>query len=274
MDSALQNKYFVSAASIMLITSSGLLKPIFPAKMLKNTFVKAAIVYAVFYMVDKNVTLSILLTVAYLTSLNIIEGFEEGKEESENLLDEAEEDMSKVESDVVSEVEPEAAEVEQEVEPEVESAAAEVESAETEVQPVLEAAGAAPGSEAAEVETEAESVAAEAESAVAEEEPEMEEVESAVAEVEPEMEEVEPEMAEVETEVEEKPATVVDAVKAVTKKAVKNVKKVMGYDDDDDNYKEVDNYPTRKPRKFPVPFKQEHEIKGIISDYTDTGHSF
>ena len=75
-------------------------------------------------------------------------------------------------------------------------------------------------------------------------------------------------------EVEEKPATVVDAVKAVTKKAVKNVKKVMGYDDDDDNYKEVDNYPTRNPRKFPVPFKQEHVIKGIISDYTDTGHSF
>jgi ElaB/YqjD/DUF883 family membrane-anchored ribosome-binding protein len=266
MDSALQNKYFVSAASIMLITSSGLLKPIFPAKMLKNTFVKAAIVYAVFYMVDKNVTLSILLTVAYLTSLNIIEGFEEGKEGSENLLDEAEEDMSKVESDVVSEVEPEAAEIEQEVEPEmeeVESAAAEVESAATEVQPVLEAAGAAPGSEAAEVETEAES-------AVAEVEPEMEEVEPEMEEVEPEMEEVEPEME----EVEEKPATVVDAVKAVTKKAVKNVKKVMGYDDDDDNYKEVDNYPTRKPRKFPVPFKQEHEIKGIISDYTDTGHSF
>ena len=214
MDSALQNKYFVSAASIMLITSSGLLKPIFPAKMLKNTFVKAAIVYAVFYMVDKNVTLSILLTVAYLTSLNIIEGFEEGKEGSENLLDEAEEDMSKVESDVVFDVEPEAAEVEQEVEPEME-------------------------------------------------------------EVEPEMEEVESEMEEVETAVEEKPVTVVDAVKAVTKKAVKNVKKVMGYDDDDDdNYKEVDNYPTRKPRKFPVPFKQEHEIKGIISDYTDTGHSF
>ena len=250
MDSALQNKYFVSAASIMLITSSGLLKPIFPAEMLKNKFVKAAIVYAVFYMVDKNVTLSILLTVAYLTSLNIIEGFEEGKEESENLLDEAEEDMSKVESDVVSEVEPEAAEVEQEVEPEVESAATEVESAATEVQPVLEAAGAAPGSEAAEVETEVESA------------------------VEPEMEEVEPEMEEVETEVEEQPATVVDAVKAVTKKAVKNVKKVIGYDDDDDNYKEVAKHPIRKPRKFPVPFKQEHEIKGIISDYTDTGHSF
>ena len=210
MDSALQNKYFVSAASIMLITTSGLLKPIFPAKMLKNTFVKAAIVYAVFYMVDKNVTLSVLLTVAYLTSLNIIEGLEEGKEGSENVLDEVEE--------------------------EVEPAAEEVESAVAEVLPVLEAAGAAPGSEAAEVE---------------------------------------PEMAEVESEVEEEPATVVDALKAVTKKAVKKVKKVIGFEDDDDNYyKEVDDYPTRKPRKFPVPFKQEHKIKGIISNYTDTGYSF
>ena len=237
MDSALQNKYFVSAASIMLITTSGLLKPIFPAKMLKNTFVKAAIVYAVFYMVDKNVTLSVLLTVAYLTSLNIIEGFEEGKEGSENVLDEVEE--------------------------EVEPAAEEVESAVAEVLPVLEAAGAAPGSEAAEVEPE-----------MAEVETEVEEVEPEMAEVETEVEEVEPEMAEVETEVEEEPATVVDAVKAVTKKAVKKVKKVIGFEDDDDNYKEVDDYPTRKPRKFPVPFKQEHEIKGIISNYTDTGHSF
>ena len=208
----------------MLITTSGLLKPIFPAKMLKNTFVKAAIVYAVFYMVDKNVTLSVLLTVAYLTSLNIIEGLEEGKEGSENVLDEVEE--------------------------EVEPAAEEVESAVAEVLPVLEAAGAAPGSEAAEVE------------------PEM-------AEVETEVEEVEPEMAEVESEVEEEPATVVDALKAVTKKAVKKVKKVIGFEDDDDNYyKEVDDYPTRKPRKFPVPFKQEHKIKGIISNYTDTGYSF
>ena len=248
MDSALQNKYFVSAASIMLITTSGLLKPIFPAKMLKNTFVKAAIVYAVFYMVDKNVTLSVLLTVAYLTSLNIIEGFEEGKEGSENVLDEVEveEEVEPAAEEVESEVEFAAEEVESEVEP----AAEEVESAVAEVLPVLEAAGAAPGSEAAEVE------------------PEM-------AEVETEVEEVEPEMAEVESEVEEEPATVVDALKTVTKKAVKKVKKVIGFEDDDDNYyKEVDDYPTRKPRKFPVPFKQEHKIKGIISNYTDTGYSF
>ena len=260
MDSALQNKYFVSAASIMLITTSGLLKPIFPAKMLKNTFVKAAIVYAVFYMVDKNVTLSVLLTVAYLTSLNIIEGLEEGKEGSENVLDEVEEEVEPAAEEVESEVEFAAEEVESEVEP----AAEEVESAVAEVLPVLEAAGAAPGSEAAEVEPE-----------MAEVETEVEEVEPEMAEVETEVEEVEPEMAEVESEVEEEPATVVDALKAVTKKAVKKVKKVIGFEDDDDNYyKEVDDYPTRKPRKFPVPFKQEHKIKGIISNYTDTGYSF
>ena len=73
MDNLLENKYVVSAITAYLVTSTGLLTPIIPEELLNNKSVKALIVFGIFYMSNENVTLSVLLTVAYLTTLRIFD---------------------------------------------------------------------------------------------------------------------------------------------------------------------------------------------------------
>ena len=105
MDNLLENKYIVSAAAVFLVTSTGLLKPILSEELLNNPLVKNAIIFGIFYMSNENVTLSILLTVAYLTTLRIFDNvndlqtIEKTVDADVNTIEDVEQDVHVVDED-------------------------------------------------------------------------------------------------------------------------------------------------------------------------------
>jgi hypothetical protein len=101
MDNLLENKYIVSAITAYLVTSTGLLTPIIPEELLNNKSVKALIVFGIFYMANKNVTLAILLSVGYLTAIRVVDNI---MENSNLEIEELEENGIKIEEDVVEDV--------------------------------------------------------------------------------------------------------------------------------------------------------------------------
>ena len=80
------NKYVVSAITAYLVTSTGLLQPVIPSELLDNLNVKHSIIFGIFYMANKNVTLAILLSVGYLTAIRVVDNImEKGDLEIEEL---------------------------------------------------------------------------------------------------------------------------------------------------------------------------------------------
>ena len=237
MDNLLENKYIVSAITAYLVTSTGLLNPIIPEELLNNKSVKALVVFGIFYMANKNVTLAILLSVGYLTAIRVVDNI---MEKSDLEIEELEEEAIKVVEDVADDV----AEVVEEVDATVENGelnGAEENLANNEVQEEVVAEEPAVAEESAEGETEVEEAVNEAEAveAVSEECPVCEECEECECDAKKEEKEY----------------------------------NIIGFEADNSFGIVSDMTGRNKKAELPKPFENNDEIKGMSSDYTDGAKS-
>ena len=243
MDNLLENKYIVSAITAYLVTSTGLLNPIVPEELLNDKSVKALIVFGIFYMANKNVTLAILLSVGYLTAIRVVDNImEKGDLEIEELEENAIKVIEDVAEDVAADVEAEVVEVVDSTIKNGELNGAEEDLANNEVQETVVAEEPAVAEEPVEGETEVEEAVNEAEA-----------VEAAGEEC-PVCEECE-ECEDCDAKKEEKEYN------------------VIGFESSNSFGTVSDMTGRNKKPKLPTPFENTDEIKGMISGYTEGAKS-
>jgi hypothetical protein len=241
MDNLLENKYIVSAITAYLVTSTGLLNPIIPEELLNNKSVKALVVFGIFYMANKNVTLAILLSVGYLTAIRVVDNImEKNNLEIEGLEEPGIRIVEDVAEDVAEDVEVADATIKNgELNGELNGAEEDLANNEVQEAVVVE--------EPAEGETEVEEAVNEAEA-----------VEAAGDECN----------CEVCKECEE-----CEVCEECGKPKEEKESNIIGFEADN-SFGTVSNMTGRnKKPKLPTPFENTDEIQGMISDYTEEGKS-